>query len=52
MGVNAKLVLAGTIVTGVVVYVAYLGLSSGWQYYLQVYPRRRRTGLYNKPLWA
>jgi cytochrome c-type biogenesis protein CcmE len=36
MGMNAKLVLAATILTGVIGYLAYLGASSSWQYYLLV----------------
>jgi cytochrome c-type biogenesis protein CcmE len=36
MSVRAKLLLGATVLLGVVAYVAYLGASSSWQYYLTV----------------
>lgn len=34
MTANRKLLLGGLIVTGVTIYMAYVGASSGWQYYV------------------
>jgi cytochrome c-type biogenesis protein CcmE len=36
MPVRAKLLLGGIVLVGVTVYVAFLGASSSWQYYLTV----------------
>jgi cytochrome c-type biogenesis protein CcmE len=36
MSVRAKLLLGATVLLGVTAYVAYLGASSSWQYYLTV----------------
>jgi cytochrome c-type biogenesis protein CcmE len=36
MGVRAKLLLCGIVITASIAYAVYLGASSSWQYYLQV----------------
>jgi cytochrome c-type biogenesis protein CcmE len=36
MTLKAKLLLGGTVMTAAIIYVAYLGASSSWQYYLLV----------------
>ena len=36
MSIGKKLALAGLVVAGVTVYMAYLGASSSWQYYMTV----------------
>lgn len=36
MGMRAKLLTCSTLIIGALAYAAYLGVSSSWQYYLQV----------------
>jgi cytochrome c-type biogenesis protein CcmE len=36
MGMRAKLLVCGVVITASIAYVVYLGASSSWQYYLQV----------------